>query len=168
MRGPPLKEGRGSGRRSAAVAALVATLAIGAAPARADEVPPGSCSSPGQTCMTAGPRHDKRGLCVAATCTKTLPAPDGGTRSITYDCHECLASAAKSSGCAVASERGDAGSLAITALLIAGMMLVARRRRRRYAKSAMAAYQRVGGRWIAGQRISCDVTATRFELRLRG
>jgi len=139
-----------------AIAVVVAALAIGATRARADLAPPDSCTAPGQPCMTAGPQFDAAGTCVAMTCTRQVPAPDGGTTSMTYDCNRCTAGGAggsggvtgtggasggaggstsqpvsESSGCAVAPERGDAGSLGETLSLsiIAGLMLLAARRR---------------------------------------
>src|SRR4051812_49951347 len=125
-------------RDLAVFAAVAATLAIGAGIARADVAPPGSCTTPGQPCTNAGPEFDQAGPCVTATCTKQVPAPTGGTMSMTYDCNHCAAGGAagnaaggsgggsggsaggsaggstspptsKSSGCAVASERSDAG-----------------------------------------------------------
>jgi len=132
-----------------AIAVVVATLAVGATRARADVPPPDSCTAPGQPCMTAGPQFDAAGTCVATTCTKQVPAPDGGTTSMTYDCNRCTAGGAGgtggasggaagstspssgSSGCAVAPERGDGGSLAETLAMsfMAGLMLLAARRR---------------------------------------
>ena len=143
-------------RDLAAVAAVAATLAIGAGIARADVAPPDSCTTPGQPCTNAGPQFDQAGTCVTATCTKQVPAPTGGTMSMTYDCNHCAAGGAagdgaggsgggsggsaggstspptsKSSGCAVASERSDAGPLAprVSLLVIAGVILAAARRR---------------------------------------
>jgi MYXO-CTERM domain-containing protein len=131
----------------AAVGAVLVTLAAGATRARADVAPPDACTAPGQTCTNAGPRYDQAGTCVATTCTKQVPSPDGGSMSMTYDCNKCTAGGAggsggggaggstspppaKSSGCAVAAGRGDAGSLALAVALgaIAGLLLAARRR----------------------------------------
>ena len=135
-------------RDLAAVAAVAATLAVGAGIARADVAPPDSCTTPGQPCTNAGPQFDQAGTCVTATCTKQVPAPTGGTMSMTYDCSHCAAGGSgggsggsaggstspptsKSSGCAVASERSDAGPLAprVSLLVIAGVILAAARRR---------------------------------------
>jgi len=136
----------------AAVLAVIATLTVAATRARADLAPPDSCTAPGQTCTNAGPQHDQAGTCVATTCTKQVPAPDGGTMPMTYDCNKCTAGGAggsgggnggggaggstspppatSSSGCTVASEPSDAGSRAATLAmsLIAGLVLAARRR----------------------------------------
>ena len=128
----------------AAVAAVVATLAVGATRARADVPPPDLCTAPGQSCMNAGPQFNGAGTCVATTCTKQVPAPDGGMMPMTYDCNLCKApdagtgggggSASQpssgSSGCAVVAERGGAGSLAVTASLIAALVLAVAARRR--------------------------------------
>src|SRR4051794_27919761 len=133
-------------RDLAVFAAVAATLAIGAGIARADVAPPGSCTTPGQPCTNAGPQFDQAGTCVTATCTKQVPAPTGGTMSMTYDCNHCAAGGAgsgggaggsadgstspptsSSSGCALASERSDAGPLApvVSLLVIAGVILAA-------------------------------------------
>jgi hypothetical protein len=131
-----------------AVAAVVATLAIGATRARADVAPPDTCTAPGQSCTNAGPQFNQAGTCVATTCTRQVPSPDGGTTSMTYDCNRCTAGgtggsggagaggaggstspSSKSSGCAVAPEHGDGGSLGVPISLIAGLMLLAARRR---------------------------------------
>jgi hypothetical protein len=142
-------------RHLAAAAAVVATFGVGATRARADLAPPDSCTAPGQPCMTAGPQFDQAGTCVAMTCTKQVPAPDGGMTTMTYDCHRCTAGGAggangsggatgtgtggssqptsKSSGCSVAAERGGGGSppgaATLSMLAIAGMVVAAARRR---------------------------------------
>ena len=131
-------------RHLAAVAALFAALAFGSARGRADVAPgdlspkPKPCLAPGQPCVTAGPEEDEEGTCVAATCTKQVRNRDGGTTPVTINCFHCIAGAkgsksqptSKSSGCAVAPERGHAGSPALTVSLIAGLMQVAARRRK--------------------------------------
>ena len=131
-------------RHLAAVAVVFAALAVGSARARADVVPdesksnPKPCVAPGQPCDRAGPEEDKVGTCVAATCTVQVRNRDGGTTPVGVPCFHCIAGAkgsklrptSKSSGCAVAPERGDAGSLALTASLLAGLMLVAARLRK--------------------------------------
>ena len=137
-------------RHLSALAVVVATFAVGATRARADIAPPDQCTAHGQPCTNAGPQFDQAGTCVAMTCTKQVPAPDGGTTTMTYECNRCTAGGAggtggatgtggaggstsqpvsKSSGCAVAPERGDAGSLAVTMSFMAGLMLLAARRR---------------------------------------
>ena len=122
-------------RHLAAVAAVVATLAVGATRARADVPPPDLCTAPGQSCMNAGPQFNGAGTCVATTCTKQVPAPDGGMMPMTYDCNLCQApdggtgGGGGSSGCAVVAERGGARSLAATAWLIAAVVLAISRRR---------------------------------------
>ncbi len=121
-------------RHLAAAAAVIATLAIGAARARADVVPttrrsPPPCTAPGQPCSTKGLDDDDDGTCIAKTCTVQVRTRDGGTTPVGVPCFECKAGPAKgstappkskASGCAVAPESTGAGSLAVTALLIAG------------------------------------------------
>jgi hypothetical protein len=121
-------------RHVAAVAAVIAPLAIGGARARADLVPTKRrppCTAPGQPCSTTGLDEDPDGTCVAATCTVQVRTRDGGTTPVGVPCFHCTAGAAKgstsqpkskASGCAVAPERGGTGSLAVTALLIAGVI----------------------------------------------
>jgi len=130
-------------RHLAAVAAVFAALAVRSASARADVVPdhsrwkPKPCVAPGQPCDSAGSEEDQEGTCVAATCTVQVRNRDGGTTPVAIPCFHCIAGAkgsksrptSKSSGCAVAPERGDAGSPALTVSLIAGLILVAARRR---------------------------------------
>ena len=145
-------------RHLAAAAAMVAALAVGATRARADLAPPDTCTAPGQPCMNAGPQFNGAGTCVAMTCTKQVPAADGGTTSLTYDCNRCTAGAggatgtggttatggaggatgtggsssqpsSKSSGCTVASEPEDGGSLGVKVSIIAGLVLLGVRRR---------------------------------------
>jgi hypothetical protein len=122
-------------RHLVAAAAVVVTLAVAATRARADVPPPDLCTAPGQSCMNAGPQFNGAGTCVATTCTKQVPAPDGGMMPMTYDCNLCKAPDAGtgggggSSGCAVVAERGGAGSLAATAWLIAAVVLAISRRR---------------------------------------
>ena len=117
------------------IAAAVGALALGAGRARADVPPPDLCTSPGQPCQNAGAQYNSPGTCVATTCTKQVPAPDGGMMPMTYDCNLCKAPDAGtgggggSSGCAVVAERGGAGSLAATAWLIAAVVLAISRRR---------------------------------------
>lgn len=125
------------------IAAAVGALALGAGRARADVAPPDSCTSPGQPCQNAGPQFDGAGTCVAGTCTKQVPAPDGGTMSMTYDCNRCTAnggaggsgtgatsgSSSQSSGCALAPTGGDKNGAAPAVLLIATLAFIARRRR---------------------------------------
>src|SRR5262245_56013185 len=123
------------------LATVVAVLAFGATSGRADVVPekrPGEkpCTAPGQPCTTEG-LESQPGTCVAATCTKVLEmhTRDGGTRAVNFPCFHCVAGGPgasmpppkdKSSGCNVAPERGDTGSLAIMVLLIAGLIQVRR------------------------------------------
>lgn len=125
------------------IAAAVGTLALGAGRARADVAPPDSCTSPGQPCQNAGPQFDSAGTCVSGTCTKQVPAPDGGTMSMTYDCNRCTASggaggsgtgatsgsSSPSSGCTLAPTGGDGDGAAAAILLIATLVSTARRRR---------------------------------------
>ena len=129
-------------RDLAAVVAAVAALAVGAARARADLAPgnsdkfPPPCTAPGQTCQTDGLEDAQEGTCVATTCTKQVRNHrDGVTVPVAVPCFECRKGGAgrsksrpqsKSSGCAVAPERGDTGSLALAVSLMAGLMLVAR------------------------------------------
>jgi MYXO-CTERM domain-containing protein len=129
-------------RELAGVAAVFAVLAVGSARARADVLPSEPsfkpCVAPGQPCVTEGVEAEA-GTCVAATCTKQVRNRDGGTTPVGVPCFQCVAGAkgsksqatSKSSGCAVAPERGDAGSPARAASMwvIAGLMLVATRRR---------------------------------------
>lgn len=132
-------------RTLAAVGAVVATLALVATPGRADVLPSKRetekpCTAPGQTCTPeGGDLEHPTGTCVAATCSKVMQkhTREGGTAEVKFPCFHCVAAApgssqpkAKSSGCTVAPERGDTGSLAVVALLIAG--LVQGRARRRY------------------------------------
>jgi MYXO-CTERM domain-containing protein len=129
-------------RHLAAAAAVIALLTLGATRGRADVAPEDHrkkpCTAPGQTCNSAGPEEDKPGTCVAATCTKEMRTPDGGTMSVKIDCFHCMAAGpekatsqpkSRSSGCGVAPERGDKESPAVTGSLIGGLLLVARRRR---------------------------------------
>ena len=131
-------------RELAAVAAAVAALAVGAARARADEVPSDwrekPCTAPGQPCGFAGLEEDQKGTCVSATCTKQVRNREGGTTPVAVPCFECRKGGAgqstsqpksKSSGCAVAPERGDTGSRALTEsmLVLAGLILGRRARR---------------------------------------
>ena len=110
------------------IAAAVGTLALGAGRARADVAPPDSCTSPGQPCQNAGPQYDSPGSCVATTCTRQVPAPDGGMMPMTYDCNRCTANPSSgSSGCALAPTGGDGAGAAV--LLIATLAFIARRRR---------------------------------------
>ena len=96
------------------------------------------CTAPGQHCFTDGLEGGKEGTCVAATCTvQVRNYRDGGTTPVAIPCFHCIAGAkgskskptSRSSGCAVAPERGDAGSPALAVSLIVGLMLVAARRR---------------------------------------
>lgn len=130
-----------------AVGAVVAALALAATPGRADvaseeretEKP---CTAPGQSCTTDDELEGKPGTCVAATCSKEMQmhTRDGGTAVVKFPCFHCVAGGpgsskpkAKSSGCTVAPERGDTGSLAVMVLLIAG--LVRARMRRGYGRT---------------------------------
>ena len=132
-------------RELLAVAAAVAALAVGAARARADEVPSDwrekPCTAPGQPCSFAGPEEDQEGTCAAATCTKQVRNHrDGVMTPVAFPCFECRNGGAgkstspprsTSSGCAVAPERGDTGSraLAESMLVLAGLILGRRARR---------------------------------------
>ena len=130
-------------RRLAAVAAAVATLAIGATRGRADVVPEedkgeAPCTAPGQTCTFEV--EGDQGTCVAVTCTKQVRNHRNGVMTpVAVPCFECRQGVAgkstsppKSSGCAAAPERGDTGTLAVmtSILVMAGLMLKAARRRR--------------------------------------
>jgi MYXO-CTERM domain-containing protein len=125
------------------IAAAVGTLALDDGRARADVAPPDSCTSPGQPCQNAGPQYDSPGTCLTATCTRQVPAPDGGTMSMDYDCNRCTANGGAggngagggggsmksgSSGCSVAPTHGR--SDAATAILLIGTLLLTARRRR--------------------------------------
>src|SRR5262245_19364868 len=68
------------------MAAIVATLIV-AVPARADLAPPDHCTAPGQPCQNAGPQFNQAGTCTATTCTRQVPAPDGGMMPMSYDCN---------------------------------------------------------------------------------
>jgi MYXO-CTERM domain-containing protein len=68
---------------------FLTVVAAGVGVARADVPPPDSCTSPGQPCQNGGPSYDQAGTCVAATCTKSVPAADGGRMSLSYACHLC-------------------------------------------------------------------------------
>jgi MYXO-CTERM domain-containing protein len=96
-------------RSFAALAALTAVLTVGATGARADVAPPDSCTAPGQPCMNAGPQYDRAGTCVAATCTRTVPAPDGGSMSMSYACNRCQAADGGTGGGAGGAGGGGAG-----------------------------------------------------------
>ena len=131
-------------RQLAAVGAVIATLVLAATPGRADVLPSKRetekpCTAPGQFCTTDDELEGKPGTCVAATCSKVMQkhTREGGTAEVKFPCFHCVAGGpgsskanAKSSGCTVAPERGETGSLAVVALLIAG--LVRGRARRRY------------------------------------
>ena len=94
-----------------AIAIGFATLTIGALHARADLAPPDSCTSPGQPCQNAGPQFNQPGTCVSATCTKQVPAADGGTMSMTYDCSRCqLGTGGAGGGGAGGSGTGGSGT----------------------------------------------------------
>jgi MYXO-CTERM domain-containing protein len=58
--------------------------------ARADVPPPNACTAPGQPCDNAfsGPTPTA-GICTPSTCTRTVPGPDGGLMSMSYDCNLC-------------------------------------------------------------------------------
>ena len=122
-------------RHLVAAAAVVVTLAVAATRARADVPPPDLCTAPGQSCMNAGPQFNGAGTCVATTCTKQVPAPDGGMMPMTYDCNLCTAGggdggshpSSGSSGCALApTSSGGSGA----AVLLVGTLVVTARRRK--------------------------------------
>lgn len=79
-------------------AALLATLVIGGAVARADLAPPDTCTSPGQPCQNAGATYNQAGSCVAATCTKQIRSSDGGLTPMSYSCNACQISGAAGTG----------------------------------------------------------------------
>jgi|KBSMisStaDraftv2_1062788.scaffolds.fasta_scaffold773962_2 hypothetical protein len=93
-----------------ALTAAIAILAFTAAPARADLAPPDSCTSPGQPCQNAGPQHDASGTCIGATCTKQVPAPDGGTMTMSYDCNRCQPGSGGAGGDGAGGGGGSAGA----------------------------------------------------------
>ncbi len=84
-------------------AAVAVTLVSLSGTARADVVPPDSCTeSAGATCDNAGPDHDQPGICTTAKCGHR--GPDGGVEEI--DCVTCELSDA---GVADAGPKSDAG-----------------------------------------------------------
>jgi len=127
------------------IAAAVGALALDAGRARADVAPPDLCTSPGQPCQNAGPQYDSAGTCVATTCTKQVPGPDGGRMPMTYDCNLCTANggaggggaggaggstsnpSSGSSGCALAPTGSDGAGAAV---LLMGLVVVTARRRK--------------------------------------
>jgi MYXO-CTERM domain-containing protein len=132
------------------IVTVVGVLAFAAAAARADLAPPDMCTAPNQPCQNAGPQYNRSGICVATTCTKQVPAADGGMTSMTYDCNRCeMADGGAggaggsgggdggpgpkptpgSSGCAVSSVTGDGENALPGILLLAGLALAASRRR---------------------------------------
>jgi len=66
--------------------------------ARADVAPPDVCTSPGQPCQNGGPQFNQAGICVGMTCTKMVPAADGGQMSISYVCNRCQPTGAGGNG----------------------------------------------------------------------
>ena len=117
-----------------AVVALAVVVVVGAGTGRADVAPPDSCTSPGQPCQNAGSQYNQAGTCVATTCTKSVPGPDGGLTPMSYACNLCRlpdggtsstgaggSGAQKSSsgsGCSVAGSGGVPGALALLALAL--------------------------------------------------
>jgi hypothetical protein len=137
-------------RDLAGVAAVFAALAVGSARARADVVPTKRdwkpCTAPGQPCETEGwdeqtetLKDTEAGTCVAATRIVQVRNRDGGTTPVPVPAFKCVAVAkgskskptSRSSGCAVAPERGNPESPALTVSMsmLAGLMLVVARRR---------------------------------------
>jgi MYXO-CTERM domain-containing protein len=126
---------------------IVVGLVAFAAAARADLAPPDTCTAPGQPCQNAGPQYNQSGTCRAATCTKQVPAPDGGMMTMTYDCNRCEGADAGtggsgggdggpgpkpssgSSGCAVAGGTAEGEHVPAGILLVVGLVLAAVRRR---------------------------------------
>jgi MYXO-CTERM domain-containing protein len=75
-------------RVALALAALLVGLSVGAR-ARADIPPPNICGGgAGSACKNAGPREDQPGVCVATTCSRVHPGPNGLQRS-DYPCLLC-------------------------------------------------------------------------------
>lgn len=129
------------------VGAMLVLMAMqGARPARADVPPPDACTAPGQPCTNAGPGHDQAGVCTESTCTRTVPAPDGGTMSMSYACNLCKVAGAGgdggtggvgvkppgkgSDGCSMTG-RGPAGAWGgCLSILFAGVGLLVSRLRR--------------------------------------
>jgi MYXO-CTERM domain-containing protein len=130
------------------VAFVAFAVAVLGAPAQADIPPPDACTAPGQPCANAGPAHDQAGTCTMSTCTKTVPSPDGGTMSMSYQCNLCKVAngggggggatgsggaggnkppESKDSGCTV----GGGGSHGGEVLVFAGVLGLLRARRRR-------------------------------------
>ena len=97
-----------------ATARLLAGLLLifgASAPAWADIAPPQSCTAPGQPCSNAGPSSNQAGTCTTTTCSRVVPAPDGGTMVMTYACTLCQISGAGGAGQdASAGSGGSAGS----------------------------------------------------------
>lgn len=78
---------------------VVVVLALsGGREAWADIPPPDSCTAPGQPCNNAGPPFSQAGTCTASTCTRTVPAPDGGTMLMSYTCNLCKISGTGGTG----------------------------------------------------------------------
>lgn len=115
------------------LALIAVALTLGAAAARADVPPPDACTSPGQPCQNAGPQFDRTGTCVRTTCTRQVPAADGGTMPMSYDCNLCRTpdggaggsggGSSGSSGCAVAPTLGDPGRRLASAALMLSLSL---------------------------------------------
>jgi hypothetical protein len=97
-------------KRASFVAGFAAVLAL-AAPAAADLAPPDSCTAPDQPCSTAGPSFNQAGICTMTTCTKSVPAADGGFTTMSYACNHCVARADGGGGSTgAAGSMGAAGS----------------------------------------------------------
>lgn len=77
--------------------------------ARADIPPPQACTSPGQPCTNAGTSANQAGTCATTTCTRTVPAADGGTMQMMYSCMLCVASGA-GGGAGTGGASGNGGA----------------------------------------------------------